>query len=142
MDAKQLMSELDHKVFNTVVNIVEEERRGLITRAQAATGMRAVFDAVSGLCSQDNFDMLSAAALEYRDAKGVDVTFIKGQNGIHGSIRICGNGALLSYDQGTPMILPRNNSDEEVDLEAKDRQAAYHQALVDEATARKERGAW
>lgn len=139
MDTEQLREELNFKVLTAVHSIVSDERRGLITKAQANTGIRGIFDAVSGLVSQDNFDLLSAASEEYKHAKGVDVTFIKAVDGITGTIRICGNGALLSYRQGRPMILPRYNVEEEVDLEARERQEAYHNRLVQEA---QERQSW
>lgn len=138
MDTEQLREELNFKVLTAIHGIVNDERRGLITKAQANTGIRGIFDAVSGLVSQDNFDLLSAASEEYKHAKGVEVTFIKATDGIQGSIRICGNGALLSYRQGKPMILPRYNVEEEVDLEAKERQEAYHKRLVQEAQERQQ----
>lgn len=142
MDAQSLTDELNLKVATSVIGIVDDERRGIITAAQANTALKGIFDAVSGLISQDNFDLLSAASEEYKHAKGVEATFLKHEGSIVGTIRICGAGALLRFSNGVPLRVPQDNSEREVDAEAKAEQKAWHQNVVDRLRKKREQGSW
>lgn len=142
MDAQTVIDELNLKVAASVIGICDDERRGIITKAQANTAIRAVFDAVSGLVSQDNFDLMSAVSEEYKHEKGVEATFIKNGDEIIGTIRICGAGALLSFRGGKPIRLPQHNTEREVDAEAKQDQADWHQSVTDKLRQKREQGAW
>ena len=142
MDAKNLIDELNLKTTIAVMGIVEDERRGIITKAQAATAMKGIFDAVSGLVSQDTFDLISAASEEYKGAKGMEATFIKHEDKIIGTIRICGAGALLRFSNGVPLRTPQDNSEREVDAEAKTEQVEYHKQLLIAARRKQEQGSW
>ena len=142
MDAQTLIDELNLKVATSVIGICDDERRGLITKAQAGTAIKAVFDAVSGLVSQDNFDLISAASEEYKREKGMEATFVKNGDEIVGTIRICGAGALLSYRGGKPIRLPQDNTEREVDAEAKQEKAEWHRKVVAHLQKKQEQGKW
>lgn len=142
MDAQSVIDELNFKVATAVIGICEDEKRGIITRAQALTALQGIFNAVSGLISQDNFDFLSAASEEYKGAKGMEATFLKEDGHIVGTIRLCGSGALLQFGQGQPIRLPQDNSEREVDAEAKAEQAEWHRVKLAALQKAKERGSW
>ena len=142
MDAQTLIDELNLKVTTSIIGICDDQRLGVITGAQANTAIKAVFDAVSGLISQDNFDLISAASEEFKHEKGMEATFIKNGDEIVGTIRICGAGALLSFRGGKPIRLPQNNTEREVDAEAKQDQAEWHRKVKETLQRKREQGSW
>lgn len=103
MDAEQLVRELNLKAMTAISNLLSDYDRGLISRAQANTGCRAVFDTVSGLVSSDTFEYISMAANEFKGAKGCQLSLRKDKTGtaFEGILRICGSGKLIRV-RGTP----------------------------------------
>ncbi|WEU67417.1 hypothetical protein [Xanthomonas phage JGB6] len=119
-----------------LTGLIEDEKRGLITKAEAKTAIKAIFESVSGLIDQETFDFLSAASVDYKDSKGMDITFVKVEETIQGTIRVCGNGALMVY-KAVPIRAPQYNTHEEVDAEAKTIQQEMHQKLLNRVS-----GSW
>lgn len=116
MDAKQLSDELNLKAMTALTGIIQDEARGLISPAQAATGVRAIFDMSSGLISSESFELISLAAAEYKGKRGMDVQLIKSPNGhLEGVLRVCGTGAVLRINRAVPHLMPTYADDADVD---------------------------
>lgn len=116
MDSKQLSEELNLKAMTALTGILQDEARGLITPAQAATGVRAIFDMAGGLISQESFDLISLAAESYKGKRGVEVNLTKNPQGhLEGVIRFCGSGAVVHINQASPHRTPEytDSTDEE-----------------------------
>ena len=97
MDAEQLTQELSLKAMTALSNIIGDYERGLISKAQAATGCRAVFDTVGGLVGTEVFNLVSAAAQQYKGAKSYEVTIGRGDDRYKGVMRQCGEACVLDF---------------------------------------------
>lgn len=132
MDSEQLSHEINIKAINALSNIMDDERRGIITRAQAKTAVRAIYDTVGGLVPTDTFDLISQAAEEYKQAHGTEVQWFRVGSDIKGICRIAGTGKVLRIDRATPQRIPSNNTDIDDDAAAKDHAAKLFAKLKDE----------
>lgn len=120
MDAEQLSQEINLKAMTALANIVDDEERGIITRAEAKTALRAIFDMAGGLVPTSTFDLISAAADQYKHAKGVEVEWVRIGDAIKGVARVCGAGAVLRIDQA----LPHRKPSYDIDTDAKAKEHA------------------
>lgn len=118
MDAKQLTDELHLKAMTALTCIIQDEQRGIISPAQAATGVRAIFDTVGGLVPTEAFDLISLVGKEYKGKTGTQVDMVKVGDHLEGVIRFCHSGAVLRVTHAVPHRRPAYTTDE-VDAEAK-----------------------
>lgn len=70
MEAQQILDEIDRKALETLQRILNDRERGVISDAQARASVHTLFEAVSGLCSRDSFDLISDASTELNAPKG------------------------------------------------------------------------
>lgn len=122
MDPWKLKSEVSQKVIGALQAIVSDHERGLISRAQAATGVRGIYDATSGLVDTETFDILSEVAQRYKGVHGVEVQFKRVGKHLEGYVRVCGRGRVVRITQAIPHYTAAY-TDENADTEAA-RQAA------------------
>lgn len=115
MDAKQLINDINLKAMDSLGNVIQDYERGLISKAQAATGCRAIFDCVSGIATKEVFDLVSQAAAEFSGTHGVEVNIKPGRdNGeltFSGTIRYCGLAQVLRF-RAVPHYTGSYNDDE------------------------------
>lgn len=97
MDTKFITEELNRKAMDALASIVEDHENGIITAAQASTGIRGVFDSVSGLVSQPVFDLISSAASQYAGTRGFEVQMKQTQSGLKGIMRECGTPNIYGF---------------------------------------------
>ena len=106
MDTEQLTRELSLKAMTALGNIIGDYERGLITRAQAMTGCRAVFDTVGGLCTNDVYQLVSEAAMTYKGVHGIEVIRRHNKTYLHRA----GTGELYEA-QVNPIDIGQYNDD-------------------------------
>lgn len=120
MDADQLSQELNLKAMTALSSVVADEERGLISKAEAKTAIRAIYEVVGGLVPTSTFDLISAASEQYKHHRGWDVQMVNVAGELKGVARVCGNGAVIRITGAVPHRKPSNNVDEtENDLMAK-----------------------
>lgn len=108
-----LKEELDRKSFETIDWLATAYDHGKLTNAQYAAGLEALFMAVSGLCDQEIFELISVASgiagvsvsLEKRhfikDEFAISLTWAGGQEEFHTLVRkegIAMNSRTRCYD--------------------------------------------
>lgn len=135
MEANQILEEINLKALAALTTIIQDEKRGLLTKGQAATGIRGIFDSVSGLVSQECFDLISLAANEYKDASEVDVNLIRSGDNIVGVMRFPKTGAILEITNTKPRRFPGYN---DTDENAVENVKAEAQAIFEKLKARRE----
>ena len=119
MNNEALLEELDLKAMTALTGVIQDEKRGLITPAQAATGIRGIFDAVGGLVSQDCFDLISLAALEFKNASAYEVKLGVQDGNLYGVLRNCRNGLIIEVVQAKARQKAGYNVADEVNEMAK-----------------------
>lgn len=120
MDARQLSEELNLKAMNSLTNVVNDEARGLISKAQAGTACRAIFDVVGGLVSTETVDLISAAVEQYKGHHGWMGNLVRRGDHMEGYIRVCGPAAVIRINHATPHRKPSYNVEEETNILARD----------------------
>lgn len=103
MDTRQLTQELNFKVLDAVHNLLRDHERGLITRAEVKTGVRAIFDSVAGLVPTTTFNLLSEAAEEYKGAHGIEAYKYNGNGNI---LHVTGTGRVLHVNSVMSLKYP------------------------------------
>lgn len=123
MDPQQLIKDINLKAITALGSVVQDYERGLISRAQAATGCRAIFDTVSGIATPEVFDLVTQASAKFKDAVGVEVNLRpdtrNGKLVYNGTIRYCGLAQVLRFRAVSHHTGSYN--DDEPDLIARDK---------------------
>ncbi|QNK01732.1 hypothetical protein [Dyella telluris] len=69
-ESHTLVDELNRKALDTLERIVVDYQTGIISVEQARSSLQTLFQAVSGLITDDLFDMISEASKEFADKTG------------------------------------------------------------------------
>lgn len=69
-ESHTLVDELNRKALDTLERIIVDYQTGIISVEQARSSLQTLFQAVSGLISDDLFDMISEASKEFADKAG------------------------------------------------------------------------
>lgn len=129
MDSRRMTEELNLKAYTAISNILTDYERGVISKGQAATGVRAVFDAVGGLVSSQTLEHISMAGDYFKGARGYEVQWInKGQH-LEGVMRVCGTGAVVRVFKASAHVVPRYNDSDDADALARDEADRLMRAL-------------
>lgn len=64
MDAQTFADEIDRKALEQIERIMGNLKTGCVSWGEARFALTVLFDAVSGLCSKDVFDLISSASAE------------------------------------------------------------------------------
>jgi hypothetical protein len=93
-------------------NVISDYERGLISKAQAATGCRAVWDTVSGLVGGEVLDLINQASLEYRGARGVE--FALDPKTARGYLYRCGTAMINDVTLGGGQLFAVGDEEERI----------------------------
>jgi hypothetical protein len=123
MDAGQVIEELSFKVNMALHTLVSDYERGLISRAQARTGVKAIGESVMGLVTQDTFDLIGVIdqQLSDKDTRGAE-TRVRGiGNGLARSLHfVCGTGQVYAVTGKIQPIYRPDYNDPDAALKGKE----------------------
>lgn len=118
MDSEQLTDELNFRVAVALHGINSDFDRGIISGGEARTAVKSLADTAVGLVNNEVFKAIGDASERFKTYKGYDVRFGKVDGRLHGTIRVCGNGALIRFRDAEILRSPQYHTDAEVDADA------------------------
>lgn len=125
-----LANELSLKAMTAVGSLIADYDRGLISKAQVASGCRAIFDTVGGLVTPKALDLISQAAKEYQ-CKGYEVLMVRTPEGLRGTVRQCGGAKVVKFrTEGISSLEHQRNQLDEPDLAARKLSENYVESLL------------